>query len=194
MNSVQTLPQGQLHLSIAGNCKTITCKDTSFEEMKKIEKLISIPLREEILEILKGYLDVDVAAILENGILEYSIHYVVSNDYSLKLLEHIYETHGEEIRYSLQVNDSLSEIIVLDNAYDVAFWTPQKRHEKYWEPIINKRNDLAEKRAREITTDKYTCYKCGDKKCKVRLMQLRGADEPATNRVSCVTCGNTFDD
>ena len=38
----------------------------------------------------------------------------------------------------------------------------------------------------------FTCFKCGSKKTSFFQMQTRGADEPMTNFVTCLSCGKRW--
>jgi transcription elongation factor S-II len=38
----------------------------------------------------------------------------------------------------------------------------------------------------------YTCKKCGSKHTTYFQMQTRGADEPMTNFITCINCGNKW--
>jgi transcription elongation factor S-II len=76
--------------------------------------------------------------------------------------------------------------------FSLAFLTPRQMHPANWakeEERKRKRN----KHLKDIpTTDIYECHKCGNRKCTVDQVQIRGADEPMTLIIVCVVCYNTF--
>ena len=68
-----------------------------------------------------------------------------------------------------------------------------------WESCVYKdiQNDIKnniemESKPIEVAEGVFKCYKCGDNKTTSVAFQLRSADEPMTNFVTCVTCGNKW--
>ena len=74
----------------------------------------------------------------------------------------------------------------------IAFLAPHKLFPNRWKKIIDRRNLIEYKKTNPTTTDIYTCYKCGKKKCTVYQMQTRSADEPMTTFVTCLVCENKW--
>lgn len=60
-----------------------------------------------------------------------------------------------------------------------------------WEPEIQKilQRERCSKDDKRGTTDMYTCEKCQNKVCDHYMLQIRGADEPMTVFLECLTCG-----
>lgn len=76
--------------------------------------------------------------------------------------------------------------------YDIPFMSPDEIFKENWE-LQDRKKLYAQKKQNEIEmTDAFTCFKCGEKKCKVQQMQTRAADEPMTNIITCTVCGNIF--
>jgi transcription elongation factor S-II len=74
----------------------------------------------------------------------------------------------------------------------VPFLSPQDIHPKCWSDLEKKIKLREYKKSHMAATDLYKCYKCGESKCKITQLQTRGADEPITNFITCLVCGNTF--
>jgi transcription elongation factor S-II len=51
---------------------------------------------------------------------------------------------------------------------------------------------LFEEMKKKCTNSFFTCKKCKSKKTTYYQQQTRGADEPMTNFVSCLECGNKW--
>jgi transcription elongation factor S-II len=55
------------------------------------------------------------------------------------------------------------------------------------------RTDLDfELKVKNVQSGLFTCGRCKKDKCSVHQMQTRGADEPMTNFVTCLTCGHNW--
>ena len=79
--------------------------------------------------------------------------------------------------------------------HQIAFMTAQEFNPKKWEPLINEkiqRDKAKYEVSLEAATDTFTCRKCKSTKCTYYQMQTRSADEPMTNFITCLNCGNRW--
>ena len=140
--------------------------------------------------------DIDVAIILEAGIYEFSLVYAKSKNILESLVPSIYNDKLEDIIFNIKDNENyaLKKIIANReiNLQEIPFMTPQQLNPKEWSEYKRK-NELREyKKKNMAATDFFKCYKCGERKCQVTQMQTRSCDEPMTNFITCLVCGNTF--
>jgi transcription elongation factor S-II len=62
-----------------------------------------------------------------------------------------------------------------------------------WKDIIEnkmKRDKLKYELKPEAMTDMFKCRKCSSRSCSYYEMQTRSADEPMTQFITCLDCGN----
>ena len=62
-----------------------------------------------------------------------------------------------------------------------------------WKDIIDakiKRDKLKYELKPEAMTDMFKCHKCGSRSCSYYEMQTRSSDEPMTQFITCLDCGN----
>jgi transcription elongation factor S-II len=80
-------------------------------------------------------------------------------------------------------------------AFEIEYINHQQLYPDKWH------NQIEEKRQRienkyfpkiEASTDMYTCRKCKNNQCTYYQIQTRGADEPMTTFVTCITCGTRW--
>ena len=80
-------------------------------------------------------------------------------------------------------------------AHTVAFMTHQEMRPDEWKELIEekaKRDANKFETNVEASTDTFTCRKCKQNKCTYYQMQTRSADEPCTNFVQCLNCGQRW--
>ena len=133
---------------------------------------------------------------LEKGILAFTLDYVTRNPGSKNFAISIYENKLEEILNNLGRlgNKNLIQGLkqkTLDPS-KVGLMSPSQLFPTNWEAYerrIGQRKQYTESKA---VTSFYKCFRCKDKRTKVTQMQTRSADEPITNFIVCLTCGNTW--
>jgi transcription elongation factor S-II len=116
-----------------------------------------------------------------------------------QLIPRIYDDKINELIIYLDESSNLySDNLVTNlqngelNGQNLAFMTPQELKPEKWETIKKKRELCEYKKNNMASTDLYQCKKCKERKCQVRQLQTRGADEPITNFVTCLNCYHTF--
>ena len=135
---------------------------------------------------------------IEKSIFNYSTYKIEENELSNDFLNDIYynklNDHINNFDIKLLNNDYLLSEIKANNIdlINIAFLSPKDLYPKKWEKNV-KRQELIEYKKQNIaTTDIFECYKCNKKKCTVYQLQTRSADEPMTNFVNCLVCGNKW--
>lgn len=136
---------------------------------------------------------------LEAGIFEYSLVYKSVKNYPEEMILGIYRDKLYDILLNLDKRSSVENSYlrkkILSGDFDpqsVPFMSASQIHPEKWETLEKKKRLREYKKSHMAATDLYTCYKCGESKCKITQMQTRGADEPITNFITCLVCHNTF--
>ena len=64
-----------------------------------------------------------------------------------------------------------------------------------WAELLDqkiKRDKLKYEMKPKAMTDQFKCRKCGSRSCSYYEVQTRSADEPMTQFISCLDCGNRW--
>lgn len=169
-------------------------------DARMIDKMNNILKRKEtIIRIDNILYDVEKSILLEHGIYEYAIVYALNNNISENLIPAIYNDTTDNILSNIDPKSEIRSTQLLKNiknsnidAEYVAFLSPDQLNPRIWADIINKKKYEADKEKNKATSESFTCYKCGEKKCTITMLQTRSADEPMTTFISCITCFNTW--
>lgn len=146
------------------------------------------------------HVPMSISVKLEEGVVEYVITYISSNEYDVSLFPNIYNSVVSNICANIDINNKRvynkifkqSLLNKLIDPHNVAFMTPQQINPLKWITELNKQQRIYDIANNIKVTDIYECPKCGDRKCTTMQMQTRSADEPATIFVTCITCYTTF--
>ena len=175
------------------------------EKSKDIDKNLILYLNEMIprgiyiIKINNILLNIQKSILIELGIFEFTLVYSINNNLGIELIQSIYEHKFNDIMTNINddplINNHLLKQKILNdeiNSQQVAFFSPHQLNIERWEKLVeNKR--IKEYNENNIeTTDVYLCNKCGERKCKVSIIQTRSADEPSTTFVVCLVCYNVF--
>lgn len=141
----------------------------------------------------------EYAKIIEQSIFEFTIIKIVDENLATSILPSIYNDKTHSILLNLDKKSVLNNSKFIDrinkkeiNISDIAFMNAEELFPTNWERYA-KRKEYKQKQKDEVSvTNIYTCYRCGEKKCRVTQLQTRSADEPMTNFVTCMVCMNTF--
>jgi len=121
-----------------------------------------------------------------NRILNYADDHNVSKDWSDIIFTHIYKQHACFVLSRLADNPDLIRKIVTKEilAKDVGFLTDEDIQAAV---APETRVDTE-----EVADGIFQCRQCGSKKTTYYSLQTRSADEPMTNFITCVECGNRW--
>lgn len=141
--------------------------------------------------------DIHKAVEIETSIFEFSLTYCLTNDYEA---EYIYATYRDKF-YDIVKNitdEKVKNVLLKEkikngelNLREISFLTPAQMHPDGWRCFIEKQKCIKERESNIKYSDAYKCYKCGESKSKISLIQTRSADEPMTMFITCLVCGNT---
>ena len=165
------------------------------------------PVRKKHVDILKSQLkNESLSRKVEQQLFNSTIDYAKSKNYTRKWKNVLFkELYVSKIRsfYSNISKDSYiqnphfkqkilkGEIQVTDipglTAFDV--------YPENWSELLDKkikRDKLKYEMKPTAMTDQFKCRKCGSRSCSYYEVQTRSADEPMTQFISCLDCGNRW--
>lgn len=153
------------------------------------------------IEILKKYLNPELAEKLEKGIFIFSNDYATTNETDF-LLESIYDTKLDEILEGLNNNSELIKYYeteylknknkILEDILLLPYSEPEKINPNKYDKLLKKKEIEEYKKNDVKSSNAFTCSKCKKSKCSVIQKQTRAGDEPITTFVTCLECGNAF--
>lgn len=154
---------------------------------------LSINRLEKQLELSNILQDINKAIEIENGIFEFALTYCYTNDYGVSYINATYRDKYCNIVQGINDNELLKTKILTNKMglKQMAFLLPSQLYPEKWECFIEKQRCIKERESNIVYTDAYKCYKCGEAKSKIVLVQTRSADEPMTMYIICLICGNT---
>ena len=147
----------------------------------------------------RDYLD-NVCKNLERGIFNYTIemanHREVVKKWENRYFVAIYLDKLKTI-YVNMVDKKIQRKLLSKNykPHELVYMTHQELSPEKWNNMVEakkKRDENLFCPKISATTDDFTCHKCKSQKCTYYQMQTRSADEPMTNFVSCLECGNRW--
>lgn len=158
----------------------------------KYNKILDSNIRNQTLIKINNLINsFDKAILIEAGIYEYSLLYILQNEYSLDFAFGVYNDKLFNILTDFEYIKT-HKLELLDNPQGLAFLEPSIINVDSWKEV-KRIIDLREYKKNNINaSDLYKCKKCGEKKCSVYELQTRSADEPATLFITCLVCYTTF--
>lgn len=137
-------------------------------------------------------------AIME-GIDLFVDEYCKINDICTSMSSVIKLNKCRSILYNIDPNSRSNNDTLLDNIKkgridisQIPFMSPSAIHPLRWANEIAKKRVFDEQEGKVITSNLYKCRKCKDNKCTAIQIQLRSADEPMTNIVTCTSCSYSW--
>jgi len=173
----------------------ITINDISDEKIKSLEnKLTRETHIKEILKKIKNIKNkTHVAKDIEKSIFEFSLIYSTIQKYSDEMYLAVYNDKLDQVLEDLNNNYILERLSNKEiNIKYIAFYSPQQLNPQKWSDVTTKLAIIEKKKEIKHYSDLYKCFKCGEKKTVVRQGQTRSADEPMTNFITCVVCGEQW--
>lgn len=138
--------------------------------------------------------DMNFGQIIEKSIFEYSIIYIKNMNLDDDMFYSIYNYKSNNLISSIKKYKNLVKYIKNQNINPmyIAFMNPDELLPEVWKELLDKQHKKEEKDNNIPTTDVYTCYKCGKRKCIVKVIQTRSIDEAPITVAKCCYCYNTF--
>jgi len=177
---------------VTENSKDINDSDILYT-LGQIQRAVNIKKIDELIY------DINKAIGIEMGIFEFSLVFSTLNNIEKQLIPAIYKDRLEDILLNLDINSYLNNKTFIEALTQniltpklVAFMSPDQLHPASWAPIVNKIKFRQQTENTITTSDAYWCRKCGERKCKVNELQMRGADESTSLVITCLVCYNTF--
>jgi DNA-directed RNA polymerase subunit M/transcription elongation factor TFIIS len=153
--------------------------------------------RDEVFDKFNKLFGSSITKDIEESIYKFSLDYSESNNTPF-LLENIYISKSEELYCLLNTNLQIAIKAINDKKIDpkniATIRTSQLNlllANKQYVDIVRKRElnmMLNEKKG----STAFECKKCKKKKCSITEKQVRSADEPATQFITCLECGHVF--
>uniref|UniRef100_A0A6C0F660 TFIIS-type domain-containing protein n=1 Tax=viral metagenome TaxID=1070528 RepID=A0A6C0F660_9ZZZZ len=147
--------------------------------------------RQDIIFKLNIYTDEKKAENIEKSLYNFSLQYCNSKNiekcWTNRLFIHVYKQRTCWILHHLEKNMLFVQAInnKTINARNVGFLKESDiNHLDNDEKLIETSEDVAD--------GIFQCRKCGSKKTTYYSLQTRSADEPMTNFITCVDCGNRW--
>ncbi len=160
--------------------------------------MINKKKRDEIVHKFNKFFGPELSIDIEKSIYNFSIDYAENNNTPF-LLENIYLSKSDEL-FCLLTGVNLQKIIkaIKEKKIDPTKIASMRQTElnllvsnKNYIDIIKKRElnmILSEKKG----SSAFECKKCKKRKCSITEKQIRAADEPATQFITCLECGHVF--
>ncbi len=159
--------------------------------------MINKNIRKKVIDKFYSILGLALAEQIEKSIYIFSEDYAENNNTPF-LLENIYTSKADEI-YCLLNNNLKNTINVFKNnkldASKIAFLKPSDLNlalsNSLYVDIVKKRelNMMLNEKKGSMA---FECKKCKKNKCSITEKQVRSADEPATQFITCLECGHVF--
>jgi len=156
---------------------------------------ITTELRDKIFNKFNKLFENKIAISIEKSIYNYSMEYAENNE-SLFMLENIYNGKVEELYHILEINlknviKAIKENIILPS--NIAFMTQNElnvliSNKQYID--IYKKKELDMMLNEKKGSDAFECEKCKKRNSSVVEKQILSGDEPATQFITCLECGN----
>ncbi len=151
----------------------------------------------------------DECKLVEKNIFDFVLQYSENNNlptnFKNNIFKNLYVAKSRQYYHNLKEdsyvnNKEIQKIIKKKklNLVKLVHFTYKQLYPSKWKKfnkdleILNK--DVADFDQEITTTDQFKCGKCKQRKCCYTQYQIRSADEPATNFVTCLTegCGNAW--
>lgn len=133
------------------------------------------------------------------GIDSFVDEYCKTNEICVSMASVIKLNKCRSILYNIDPDSRSNNDVLLNkikkgriDIHQIPFMPPSVIHPLRWANEIAKKRVFDEQEGKVITSNLYKCRKCKDNKCTAIQLQLRSADEPMTNIVTCTSCSYSW--
>jgi len=149
--------------------------------------MINKDLRDKIFKEFSKYLGNTVAKEVEQALFKFSEEYAEENGTPF-LLEQIYESKSEEL---IDIFNGKSLKYIIDSIKNKTINPEKIPYMRKSELIPNITKNNSDDEAKK-GSDLFLCSKCKKRNTSIEERQVRSADEPATQFITCLECGNKW--
>lgn len=155
--------------------------------------MIDQGIRDNVYKHLNNMLGTDIAKSIEHSIYHFSKDYAETNETPF-LEEQIYSSKSEELLKVIGSNLQFIINSIKTKKIDPNMIGTMKISDldmKQYSDIINKKA-MDDKLMNPVGTNIFECKKCKKRNTVVVEKQVKSGDEPATQFITCLECGNVF--
>jgi len=143
---------------------------------------------------------------IEKSIYNYTIHLsnkkLIKKNWNNIIFKNLYISKVRSIYSNIEGNNYIHNINLKDKILkgqididNIANLSPLDIFPEKWKELIDikiKKDKLKYKLKPEAMTNVFKCRKCGSRSCSYYEVQTRSADEPMTQFINCLDCGNRW--
>ena len=143
---------------------------------------------------------------IEKGVYNYCIEYSINNNihrsWDNKLFYRVYKSKVISVYSNIDENCYIENKSLLKrifdneiNPVDLAKMSSYDTYPEIWTELLDKktkRDKMKYEIKQEAMTEMFKCCKCSSRKCSYYELQTRSADEPMTQFINCLDCGNRW--
>ena len=153
----------------------------------KFQVGLDLPIRNETFKHLNKILEQHIAKIIEQSIYNFSKNYAEDNE-TPEFFEQIYNSKSDELLKIIETNLKFILDSIKNNTIDL----PMIAFMKQSELDMKQHLDTHRKEIKIVGSDVYECKKCKKRNSSIVEKQVRSGDEPATQFITCLECGNVY--
>tara|TARA_B100001093_G_scaffold503646_1_gene558304 strand:- start:384 stop:923 length:540 start_codon:yes stop_codon:yes gene_type:complete len=143
---------------------------------------------------------------IEKSIYNYTIHISskkgIKKNWKNPIFNNLYQSKVRSIYSNLKKDSYIQNINfqsrILNNEFDIhkiAYLSSYDIFPDIWKELLDKKtrkDKLKYELKPEAMTDIFKCRKCNSRSCSYYEVQTRSADEPMTQFINCLDCGNRW--
>lgn len=117
-----------------------------------------------------------------------------NNHFSIVYHGSIFKRVAEDLRNQLHTNRYLVSLLINNQIQPekLGELDDRSRNPEANKEIYNEKHLKSDQKIEEKTSDQYECFKCGERKTKIRKEQRRALDEGYNLLIKCVRCENEW--
>ena len=147
---------------------------------------IRVKAHEQLKQIVEGNGYNNIEKSVYNWAIKNSTDLNIEANWNNENFVHMYVQRCMDVIHHIkeyELNEKIQNKEILSK--DIGFFEHKNFNNDRWAPIVHETDE----------TDKdgiFQCKKCNSKKTTYYSLQTRSADEPMTNFITCLTCGNRW--